>query len=559
MKKRPEKSAAAAGEDVISELPDEILHSIIGYIACSKKAAQTIVLSSRWRNLWRLYPVVQLNPKTKREFYSIGSEVFQKFHDATMKKYNQDKLLRMEALKLCIDIDEDHLSFPVCLEQLLELASERKAEYIGIEIGVLSCSSLSLPFRLLSNSSVKTLKLERIRFASCNDDLLVSLNSLRSLHLKNVKFDDQRLFTNLIASSPLLETLELESITGMENPWVSDVAKLKTLRFLHLGGVKFDEQLLADLIASSPLLETLKLGNIWGMRKLVVCNAANLKKLEIYHCYSLKEIQIAAFGLRHVRIENSFDLYAQFFQLHRRYKSSLRLGVISCGVLNYLYLYKLTLDDEQVLLNLIAANPLLQTLQLRNIKNLKKLQLSNVPDLKMLVVRDCNDLGEIEIAANPLLQTLQLRNIKNLKKLQLSNVPNLKTLVVRDCNDLEEIEIAAAYELHSLYLEKDFERSKSKRMLRKIELIAPQLNVLKIINYRLRMVDLKAIVCNLQYLEYLNLVGIAGSGRKKSWMLKFAGHKLEKFISWVSKGLKKIELDADAGPCVLNFLRSYKH
>ncbi|CAN1264796.1 hypothetical protein LINPERPRIM_LOCUS12050 [Linum perenne] len=125
MKKRSKKSvAAAAGRDLISDLPDEILHSIIRRLAFSEDgeqtAQQTIALSSRWRNLWRSYPVVQLNPKTtystrfddfdlSRHFYSIGSEFFQKFHDATMKKFNQDKLLRMEALKLSINIDEDDL------------------------------------------------------------------------------------------------------------------------------------------------------------------------------------------------------------------------------------------------------------------------------------------------------------------------------------------------------------------------------------------------------------------------------------------------------------------
>ncbi|CAN1751801.1 F-box/LRR-repeat protein 13 [Linum perenne] len=451
MGKRRKRSAGGGGKDLISKLPDEILHSIIRRIASSKEAEKTIVLSNRWRNLWRSYPVVQLNPKTSHRFYSIGSEGFQKFHDATMKRFNQDKLLQMEALKLSIRIKKDDLNSPnednfrsSAVEQLLELASERKAEYVDIEISFKSCSSLCLPFRLLSNSSTKTLKLEKIRFASDNNDYFVVLNSLRSLHLDNVEFDDKRLFTNLIASSPLLETLKLESVTGMEKPWVSDVAKLKTLRFLHLNDVELDEQLLADLIASSPLLETLKLVFILEMRKLVVCNAAaNLKKLEIYDCYRLKEIQIAASGLRDLHIEESgrvlsIGLIAPQLNVLKLYSlSKLSLGVISCGVLNDLCLDNLTLDDEQVFLNLIVANPLLKT--------------------------------------------LQLRKIKNLKKLQLSNVPNLKTIVVTQCNDLEEIEIAAAYELQSVHLE----RNKSKRMLHRIKLTAPQLNDLKIINYSL--------------------------------------------------------------------------
>ncbi|CAN1185505.1 hypothetical protein LINPERHAP2_LOCUS37591 [Linum perenne] len=145
MKNPPEKlAAAAAGEDLISELPDEILHSIIRRIACSKAADQTadqtIALSSRWRNLWRSYPVIQLNPK--------ASEGFQKFHDATMKRFNQDKLLGMEALKLSIQINYGDLNSTnykfrsPAVEQLLELASERKAEYVGIQIGAMSCTSL---------------------------------------------------------------------------------------------------------------------------------------------------------------------------------------------------------------------------------------------------------------------------------------------------------------------------------------------------------------------------------------------------------------------------------
>ncbi|CAN1158808.1 F-box/LRR-repeat protein 13, partial [Linum perenne] len=626
--KKRKKSAGGGGKDLISKLPDEILHSIIRRIASSKEAEKTIVLSNRWRNLWRSYPVVQLNPKTSHRFYSIGSEGFMKFHDATMKRFNQDKLLRMEALKLSIRIKKDDLNSPnednfrsSAVEQLLELASERKAEYVDIEICFKSCSSLCLPFRLLSNSSTKTLKLEKIRFASDNNDYFVVLNSLRSLHLDNVEFDDKRLFTNLIASSPLLETLKLESVTGMKKPWVSDVAKLKTLRFLHLNDVELDEQLLADLIASSPLLETLKLVFIFEMRKLVVCNAAaNLKKLEIYDCYRLKEIQIAASGLRDLHIEESGPVLSigliapQLNVLNLHCHSQLSLSEISLDDLNhlrFLCLDNLTIDDEQVFLNWIAGRPLLETLEIRNIKNLKKLKLSNLPNLKTLVVTDCIDLKEIGliapqlnvlhisccynssfcvmscgdlnhlrsldlgylrfddeqvflnlIAGNPLLETLQLTSIKHLKKLQLSNVPNLKTLGITDCINLKEIEISA-HKLHSLHLEKDFKRNKSKRMLRKIELIAPQLNDLKITNYDLRMVELKAIVCNLQYLKSLDLFGIAGIGLRNYWMLEFskmlqfAGRKLEEFILWVSRELKEMEVDADAGPSVVKFLLYY--
>ncbi|CAN1269444.1 Putative FBD-associated F-box protein At5g22720 [Linum perenne] len=659
MEKRSKKSAAAAtGKDLISDLPDEILHSIIRRIAFSEDgeqtAQQTITLSSRWRNLWRSYPVVQ-----SFQLYSVGSEVFQKFHDATMKRFNQDKQLGMEVLKLSIQIDKFRSP---AVEQLLKLASKRKAKYVDIEIGFMSCSSLCLPFRLLSSSSTKTLKLEKIRFASGNKDYAVVLNSLRSLHLNNVEFDDEHLFANLIASSPLLETLELKFVGGMRKLHLN-AANLKKLeiyycnsfeeiqiaafglRYLHIensysygelsigliapqlnflklysrsskwslgviscsvlndlclsGFTLADEQVLLNLIAGNPLLETLQLRDIKNLKELKLSNLPNLKTLVVTGCNDLKEIGLIAPQLN-------------VLQISCCYNSS--YCVMSCGDLNHLRsldLDILTFDDEQVLPNLIAGNPLLETLQLRDIKNLKKLQLSNVPNLETLVIRDCIDLEEIGliapqlnvlkisscfnlsfgvmscgdlnhlrflclaeltfddeqvfpnlIARNPLLETLRLTKINNMKKLQLSNVPNLETLVIRDCIYLEEIEIAA-YELHILYLEMNV--GIEKKMLHKIQLIAPQLNDLEIINYGLRMVDLEAIVCKLQYLKSLNLVGIAGFCRTNCSMLEFAkmfefvGRKLEEFILWVSRGLKEMELDvdADAGLCIVKFLLYY--
>ncbi|CAN1264785.1 F-box/FBD/LRR-repeat protein At2g04230 [Linum perenne] len=75
MKKQPNESAAA-GEDLISDLPDEILHSVLRRIPYFKEAAQTSALSSRWRNLWSSYPVVELDSATSPYYTSHSASPF---------------------------------------------------------------------------------------------------------------------------------------------------------------------------------------------------------------------------------------------------------------------------------------------------------------------------------------------------------------------------------------------------------------------------------------------------------------------------------------------------
>ncbi|KAG4146082.1 hypothetical protein ERO13_D05G135050v2 [Gossypium hirsutum] len=38
--------------DYISQLPDHIIHQIIGRLRCNKVTARTCILSKRWRDIW---------------------------------------------------------------------------------------------------------------------------------------------------------------------------------------------------------------------------------------------------------------------------------------------------------------------------------------------------------------------------------------------------------------------------------------------------------------------------------------------------------------------------
>ncbi|CAN0914308.1 hypothetical protein LINGRAHAP2_LOCUS28483 [Linum grandiflorum] len=196
--------------------------------------------------------------------------------------------------------------------QLLDLSSERKAEEINIYAW-----ALSFPFRLLSNSATKILRLTGVQFyynKHC-DGFPLSLNSLRVLQLTNVFFDEDQLFQNLIASSPLLETLEIETLYRR-------------------------------------------------MRKLKVStHHTNLKSLRIARCFP-REIEITAPGLQTLRLEDlqllsKFELTAPQLNLLEitHYSPRLKHRCFDLVLPNLRSLKSLTLNDPELQKKLKLSNP----------------------------------------------------------------------------------------------------------------------------------------------------------------------------------------------------------
>ncbi|KAJ4842876.1 hypothetical protein Tsubulata_003515 [Turnera subulata] len=70
-KKKLNRGAKRNGEDRISDLPDDIIHRILSLLDDTKFAAQTCVLSKRWKNVWTSLPDLRFSTayyKTRRSF-----------------------------------------------------------------------------------------------------------------------------------------------------------------------------------------------------------------------------------------------------------------------------------------------------------------------------------------------------------------------------------------------------------------------------------------------------------------------------------------------------------
>ncbi|CAN1124001.1 hypothetical protein LINPERHAP2_LOCUS2139 [Linum perenne] len=190
-----------------------------------------------------------------------------------------------------------------------------------------------------------------------------------------VKLLDEWIFTSLIASSPVLETLKLEYVGGLEKLLMPN--GLNSLRLLNLRYMQFgDEQSLLNFIACCPLLETLELECIDVLRKFRISNFLNLKKLEIFNCLDLEEVEIVAPKLR------SFHLGRMRARLDKKL-SRLELVAPQLNVLEMRYSG----------LNMVDINTVVSKLQ----------------SLTSLTLEGSHELEEIELDASPCLHKFVLR------------------------------------------------------------------------------------------------------------------------------------------------------
>ncbi|CAN1264580.1 F-box/LRR-repeat protein At5g02910 [Linum perenne] len=82
------------GRDLISELPEEIIHQVLRHIASPAKAARTTALSRRWRSVWSCYPVLKFrHSDLPRPTVDKRLENFKKFVEASMERgtFNEEE------------------------------------------------------------------------------------------------------------------------------------------------------------------------------------------------------------------------------------------------------------------------------------------------------------------------------------------------------------------------------------------------------------------------------------------------------------------------------------
>ena len=194
MKKQRRKTEEEEHSDIISSLPDCMLAHIL-YFLPTKQAILTSILSSRWRALWTLVPVLHLDKPT---LYSIRTLTL------------DDILLSRNSSTLCkLRIDCPRRSF---VDKCVQAAILRGVQELDLVLD-LDNQTKELPASVFFCTTLVVLKLRGHFLLNPPDSASSSSSmfpSLKILRISHVYYANHNSLSTLLAACPLLQDLRIK-------------------------------------------------------------------------------------------------------------------------------------------------------------------------------------------------------------------------------------------------------------------------------------------------------------------------------------------------------------
>ncbi|CAA7032710.1 unnamed protein product [Microthlaspi erraticum] len=187
-------SQGSQEKDVISQLPDHLITDILYHLP-TKEAVTTSVLSTRWTNLWKLVPGLDLDSPRSSDFKAMQS-----FADRFLD-IQRESLIRKFKLKIhCPDYGNDATCVPLWIEAAL---TGHRIQHLDVHYGYYL---RLIPLSVFTSGRLVHLRLYGAKLFNAE---LVSLHCLKIIHLKYVTAPNEATFEKLISSSPVLEDLTI--------------------------------------------------------------------------------------------------------------------------------------------------------------------------------------------------------------------------------------------------------------------------------------------------------------------------------------------------------------
>lgn len=196
------------GEDRISNLPESVLEHLQSFLSL-KQAAQTSILSKRWRELWHLCPDVEFDFTWEQLFSGYnGLERRRKLFDYLEKflQYRVIEKIRMRRFTVCMVSTGSEFNLFINRCVFYAVLSDVKEFRLYIRVG--SLDLYELPRMVLSAESLQVLELYECKLESSTRNN-VKLPHLRQLRLLCFSVHDD-VINDLIAKSPSIEYLSID-------------------------------------------------------------------------------------------------------------------------------------------------------------------------------------------------------------------------------------------------------------------------------------------------------------------------------------------------------------
>ncbi|KAJ1683607.1 hypothetical protein LUZ63_019228 [Rhynchospora breviuscula] len=252
--------------DLISPLPDNVLHSILSHLPI-KDSARTSILSSRWRHLWKAAP---LRLDVPIDQYTASSIFDSQSHHGPIESLSLSR------------------STAPALDRFVQSAVQRGIRELTIVYSYQVAFTYELPRFLLSCNSLRQLSLVGCQFPKT---VLPSIfPNLTELNLNTVPVHND-MVQILLSKCRSLETLRLIASRG------SPLISISSLRLRKLvfdwGSTYFNVKLIAELIIKdAPNLESLMLGECETRDcNVKVLDAPKLQLLG-FLCVAFKSLQL---------------------------------------------------------------------------------------------------------------------------------------------------------------------------------------------------------------------------------------------------------------------------
>ncbi|KAH7576869.1 hypothetical protein JRO89_XS01G0167900 [Xanthoceras sorbifolium] len=395
-RKRTERSAEVM--DIISGLPDHLIHSIVSSLP-TKEATRTSALSKRFRSAWSSFPLLDFDTTYSNNWDTIPGKdrFFEYMHDCIQRRPDSGLV-------------KFRLNVHAILGGQIDRANEAIAYAIANRVRELDVSCLNslgcgyvLPpalFRaVFSANSLRVLRLngfdleslDHVNFPSIEELILgfCDMGNMLKVSSNSLKILDLMCCVGLsridISSSNLTSfSYQLKQSSGACE---IHLIGCKSLKNLILKGVSITSECLKANVSKLIQLENLKL-YCCDKLEAVCISSPSLKSLEISGCPNLKSIVVLAVNLE------SF-----LFEAHNM-RRECDVDILECKLLKVLHIFNANITDKWVE-RTVSRLRFLEHLKLFACGLLKSIMVYH-RSLKRLELIKCYKLREVQFHAKNL-------------------------------------------------------------------------------------------------------------------------------------------------------------